>query len=148
MGKRKENFGREGPPTNPVKSRGMDSHTRLELCTTLWRYATAWHPMGGRPITYATRKSCHGKAPAPTHRDYLSHCDRGIRWSTKFFLRSTCHSNSPAETYFSTCHLFFFSHMYIAKEIFDYFFKRYNIYEINLIYYLWNLLINDKTFSI
>ena len=32
-GKKKK---RERPPATPVKSTGMDSHTRLELCTTLW----------------------------------------------------------------------------------------------------------------
>lgn len=32
-------------------------------------------PRGSRP----------GKAPAPTHRDYLSRCDRGIRWSSILF---------------------------------------------------------------
>lgn len=39
-------------------------------------------PQGARPITRAVAR----KAPAPTHRDYLSHCDRGIRWSSSTFL--------------------------------------------------------------
>lgn len=32
----KGEFWKSDPPAGPVKSHGMDSHTRLELSTTLW----------------------------------------------------------------------------------------------------------------
>lgn len=117
-GAERESKSREEPPVTPVKSRGMDSHTRLELCTTLWE-ATAEGTapygdlQGARPVTRALPR----KAPAPTHRDYLSHCDRGIRWSFSTFFalfhfpllrcehvspppvpRSICHRDSRGET--------------------------------------------------
>lgn len=45
-GPSKESETRSGPPVTPVKSTGMDSHTRLELCTTLWGQQRSSAPYG------------------------------------------------------------------------------------------------------
>jgi len=51
-GVKKTNFGGEGLPASLVKSRGMDSHTRLELCTTLGgtQRRRARYPMGTHKV--------------------------------------------------------------------------------------------------
>ncbi|KOX74335.1 hypothetical protein WN51_00238 [Melipona quadrifasciata] len=55
----------------------MDSHTRLELCTTLWEQQRRPTPYRTHKVT-CVRETCE----EPTHCDYLSRCDRNIRWSS------------------------------------------------------------------
>lgn len=72
MGKRKENFGREGPPRESCEiARNGFSHAAGALYHLMRYVRNSVAPYGGEPITCATRKPCHGKAPASAHPSRL-----------------------------------------------------------------------------